>query len=81
MTTRKIPFEIVYGIHPRGVYDLRELKDQGRVSVHAYDFAKSMKEIHEQVKETLIEANQRLKSKMDMKRRDLQFEIGDLVMS
>ena len=39
-----------------------------------------MKEIHEQVKKTLIEANQKLKAKVDMRRRYLQFEIGDWVM-
>ena len=46
-TTGKSPFEIVYGLHPRGVCELRELKDQKAVNGHVDDFSQSMKEIHE----------------------------------
>ena len=79
-TTRKIPFQIVYGVHPRGVCELREIKEHGGINGHAEDFAQSMKEVHDQVKRTLIEANQKLKEKVDEGRREVQFQIEDLVM-
>ena len=67
-------------MHPRGVCELRELKEQGAISGHADDFAQSMKEVHDQVKRTLVEANQKLKEKVDEGRREVQFQVGDLVM-
>ena len=45
------------------------------ISGHADDFAQSMKEIHDQVKKNLIEANQKLKEKVDEGRREVQFQI------
>lgn len=79
-TTGKSPFEIVYGLPPRGVLELIDLKGYEGIIGHADDFSQSMREVHEQVKKTLIEANQKLKAKRDEGRRELQFEIGDLVM-
>ena len=45
--TAKSPFEVVYGLHTRGVCELRDLKDLKGVSGHADDFAQSVKGIHE----------------------------------
>ena len=42
-TTGKSPFEIVCGLHPRGVCELRDLIDQKGVSGHVDDFSQSMK--------------------------------------
>ena len=42
-TIDKSPFEIVYGLHPRGVCELRDLKDLRWVSGHADDISQSMK--------------------------------------
>lgn len=42
--------------------------------------AQSMKEIHEQVRKTLLDNSQKTKDKVDEKRRDVQFVVGDLVM-
>jgi hypothetical protein len=39
-----------------------------------------MKEGHDQVKQTLIEANLKLKEKKDKGKRELQFQVGDLIM-
>lgn len=39
-----------------------------------------MREDHEQVKKTLMEENQKLKTKVDERRKDLQFTLGDWVM-
>ena len=32
MTTRKSPFEVVYGVHPRGILELRDMKAGAEVS-------------------------------------------------
>ena len=52
-TIGKSPFEIVYGMHPRGVCELRDLGDMEHRSGHAEDFSQTMKEIQEQVKKTI----------------------------
>lgn len=46
----KSPFEIVYGLHRRGVLELKEIRKMEQKSGHVADMAQSMKEIHEQVR-------------------------------
>ena len=70
-TTRKSPFQIVYGYHPRGICELKELKQHEEVSGNANDFSQLMREVHEQVKKTLSEANKKIKARMDERRRDM----------
>ena len=41
-STWMIPFQILYGMHPRGVYELRSLGKQELRSVDGEDFAVSM---------------------------------------
>jgi hypothetical protein len=41
-STGKSPFEIVYGIHPRGITELRDLNQDEFRSVGAEDFATKM---------------------------------------
>lgn len=38
-STGKNPFEIVYGIHPRGVLELRDVGKMGQQSGHVVDMA------------------------------------------
>jgi hypothetical protein len=45
------PFQIVYGMQPRGVSELKDSEQDEFKSVSAEDFAKAMKEPHGQVKE------------------------------
>lgn len=52
----------------------------GQKSGHSIDMAQSMKEIHEQVRKTLLDNSQKIKDKVDEKRRDVQFVVGDLVI-
>ena len=40
-------FQIVYGMHPRGVYELKILGGKERISADGKDFASSMHELHE----------------------------------
>ena len=48
--TGQSPFEIVYGMQPRGVFELKDLEHNETRSVSAEDFAEAMKELHNQVK-------------------------------
>lgn len=52
-TKGRSPFEIVYGMHPRGVCELRDLGSMEDRIGHAEDFSQTMKEIQEQVKKTI----------------------------
>ena len=78
--TGKRPFEVVYGMHPRGVCDLRTLGDLDQRSGQAKDFFQTMKEIQDQVRQTIQENTQKLKATVDEKRRNIQFFVGDFVM-
>ena len=69
-STGKSPFEIVYGLHPRGVYELRDLKDGVKGSGYANDFSYAMQEIHDTVRKTLAENNMKYKTKVDEHRRE-----------
>jgi hypothetical protein len=43
--------------------------------------AEAMKELHSQVKERLLKSSQEYKRRADQHRRQLQFEVGDLVLA
>jgi hypothetical protein len=64
----KIPFQIVYGMHPRGVFELKDSEQNEFTSASAEDFAKAMKELHSQVKERLQSSNQEYKCNKDQHR-------------
>ena len=49
----EIPFEIVYGTHPRGILELRDLNLQDKRSAQGESFGEKMKELHERVMKTL----------------------------
>jgi hypothetical protein len=70
----------MYGMHPRGVSELRDLELNEFISVGAGDFATEMQELHCKIKERLQNANQEYKSRVDQHRREIQFEVGDLVL-
>ena len=79
-STGKSPFQIVYGNSPRNVSKLRKL-DKGEISsAEAEDFAKHLKHIHEEVRKHIIKMNTQYKTKVDVKRRYKEFQIGDDVM-
>jgi hypothetical protein len=44
-------------------------------------FVEAMKEIHSQIKERLQNSNQEYKHRADQHRRELQFEVGDLILA
>jgi hypothetical protein len=51
MSTGKSPFEIVYGIQPRGITELRYLNQDEFRSVGVEDFATEMQKLHDRVRE------------------------------
>ena len=67
-------------MHSRGVYELRNLGGQDRRSVDGEDFASSMHEVQENVKNKLQESVGQYKHRVDLKTREVKFHVGDLVM-
>jgi hypothetical protein len=80
-STGKSPFQVVYGMQPRGVSKLRDSELADTSSASAVEFAEAMKELHCQVKERLLKSSQEYKLREDQHRRQLQFEVGDLVLA
>jgi hypothetical protein len=74
-------FEIVYGRHTRGVFELRDSEKIITKSTGAEEFAEAMEELHSRVKQRLLELNQEYKRRADQHRRQIQFEFGDLVLA
>ena len=68
-------------MHPRGVYELRYLGKQEKGSAEGEDFAVSMHELQETIKKRLQERARKYKQGADLKRREVNFQIGDLVMA
>ena len=69
----------MYGTHPRGILELRELPNTFPSSSHGEEFAEAIKEVQDQVKLQLKNSNQKYKEVADQKRREVQFKVGDLV--
>jgi hypothetical protein len=80
-STGKSPFQIVYGMQPRGISELRDSEQTATRSASAEEFAEAMKELHSRVKERLQNSSQEYKRRADQHRRQLQFEVGDLVLA
>jgi malate synthase len=80
-STGKSPFEIVYGRQPRGVSELRDSEQIITKSASIEEFAEAMKELHSKVKQRLIDSSQEYKRRADQHWRQLQFEVGDLVLA
>jgi hypothetical protein len=79
-STGKSPFQILYGTQPRGVSELREPEQAETSSARAEEFAEAMKELHTKVKQRLQKMNQEYKCRADQRKRQLQFEVGDMVL-
>ena len=76
----KSPFKIVYGNSPRNASELRKI-DKGEISsAEVEEFAKHLKNMHEEVRKNIIKMNAQYKAKADVKRRYKEFQVGDEVM-
>jgi hypothetical protein len=60
---------------------LRELKQYEFNSVGEEDFATEMQRLHDQVRRKIHDSNQKYKDRVDQKRREIQFEVGDEVLA
>ena len=56
---RKSLFQIVYGMHPRGICELRDFRNLEHRSADGEDFATAMSELHEKVKNKLQDTSYR----------------------
>jgi hypothetical protein len=79
-STGRIPFQIIYGMHLRGVSELRDSEQTATSSASAEEFVEAMKELHSQVKQRLLKSSQEYKHRVDQHQRQLQFEVGELVL-
>jgi hypothetical protein len=68
-------------MQPGGISKLRDLEQNATRSASAEDFTEVMKELHSQVKERLQNSSQEYKHGVDQHRRQLQFEVGDLILA
>ena len=80
-STGKSPFQILYGTQPRGFSELRESGQAETSIASAEKFAEAMEELHTKVKQRLQKSNQEYKHRADQWKRQLQFEVGDLVLA
>ncbi|XP_057855213.2 uncharacterized protein LOC131064902 [Cryptomeria japonica] len=74
------PFEVVYGQHPLRVLELRNMDCFEKRSAHVEEFVEAMLEVHKHVRKTLQQNSLKVKAKPDLKRRNVQFQVGDLVI-
>jgi hypothetical protein len=80
-STGKIPFQILYGMKPRGVSKLRDLEQSEIRSIGAEDFATEIQKLHSQIRGKLQSSNQEYKCRAEQHRRELHFEVGDQVLA
>ena len=75
------PFQIMYGMHPRGVCELCDLRQLEQRSPDGEEFAMRISELQEQVKARLQQSNTSYKARAYSKRRETNYEIGYLVLA
>jgi hypothetical protein len=80
-TTGKSTFHIVYVMNLRGVLELRDLKQSEFRRTGVEDFTAKMQEFHNQIKEKLKKSNNEYKCRADQHKRNIEFEVGDQVLS
>ncbi|KAI9157827.1 hypothetical protein LWI28_028681 [Acer negundo] len=73
------PFQIVYSVVPRGPLGLLPLPSNTRCHGKVEDFVHNLQDIHAQVCENLEQSTKNYKLSADKKRRQVDFEVGDLV--
>jgi len=71
------PFQILYGMHPRGVFELNNLGKREMRSVDGEDFAVNMQRLQERVKQKLQESGNKYEQRENMRRRQVDFQVGD----
>ena len=67
-------------MHRRGVCELRDLGKLEQRSADREDFAAVMSELHEKIKQKLLDNSHKYKQRADIKRREKESQVGDLMM-
>ena len=78
-TTKKCPFEIVYGFMPRVPIDLLPLPTSDRLNFDANQCAELMLKVHETTKENIEQMNAKYKLSSSKGKKHVTFEPSDLV--
>ena len=69
------PFEIVTGMKPGGILDLRDIASKEKRSVIGEEFSNFMESLHKEVKLRLEQSNQKHKENVDQSRRHHDFQV------
>ena len=75
------PFQILYGMHPRGVLELRNLGKLEQRCADGEGYLTTISDLHKKVKEQLQGSNRKYKQRANLKRREVNIEVGDLVLA
>ena len=78
-TTGFSTFQMIYGLSPRGPLDLLTLPSKVRPHATAEDFISQLHQVHQQTHDHLVANNAKYKEQTDLKRRTVEFEVGDFV--
>jgi hypothetical protein len=78
-TTKKCPFEIVYGFMPHAPIDLLPLLTSERVNFDAKHHAELILKLHETTKENIEYMNAKYRLAGSKGKKNVMFEFGDLV--
>ncbi|CAA7042010.1 unnamed protein product [Microthlaspi erraticum] len=73
------PFRVIYGYVPRGPIDLNIAPDRTRSHARACDLIDDFAAVHKQVQTHIEASTAKYKAAVDVRRRDLQFQVGDKV--
>ena len=68
-------------MHPKGISELRNLGRAEMRSVDGEEFASKIQAIHEKVKRQLKGSSIKYKGRADLIRKEVHFEVGDLVLA
>jgi hypothetical protein len=80
-STGRSPFQILYGVQPRGVFELRYLEHSEIKSAGEEAFVAEMQKLHSYIRGKLQSSNQEYKRRANQHHRELQFEVGDQVLA
>ena len=80
-TTSKCPFEIVYTKAPRLTFDLTSLPKEVEIQEEAEQLAERIQKLHTEVIDHITKTTDSYKEEKNKKRREVHFQVGDLVMA
>ncbi|KAA0054527.1 DNA/RNA polymerases superfamily protein [Cucumis melo var. makuwa] len=78
-TTDKCPFDVVYNKAPRLTFDIANLPTSVDIQNEAEEIADHVQKLHKEVYDHLVKV--KTASYKDMVRREVHFQVGDLVMA